>query len=113
MVLLAGIVLAILFVPSPWEAPVILVALVWEIVQVVLGFRWSQRRRARVGAEALIGSEATVASACRPEGRVRVRGELWAARCEEGADAGEKVIVRGLDGLTLVVSAFDNSATRA
>ena len=52
---------------------------------------------------ALIGAEAVVLEECRPFGRVRVNGELWRARCDDGADAGETVVVRALDGLTLVV----------
>ena len=39
-----------------------------------------------------------------PVGTVRVNGELWAARCAEGAASGETVRVNGVDGLTLVVS---------
>jgi membrane-bound serine protease (ClpP class) len=34
---------------------------------------------------------------------VRLQGELWRARCAEGADAGEQVRVVALDGLTLLV----------
>ena len=49
-------------------------------------------------------------AACRPEGQVRIKGELWQARCEAGADVGDTVRVERLDGLTLVVSP---SRTRA
>jgi membrane protein implicated in regulation of membrane protease activity len=44
-----------------------------------------------------------VVTRCAPLGQVRLQGELWRARCEEGADPGERVRVRALDGLTLVV----------
>jgi membrane-bound serine protease (ClpP class) len=53
--------------------------------------------------EALIGAEARVVEACRPLGRVWVHGELWRARCDRGADVGERVRVLALDELTLVV----------
>jgi membrane protein implicated in regulation of membrane protease activity len=36
---------------------------------------------------------------------VRIRGELWKARCEGGCDPGTSVVVREIDGLTLVVEA--------
>ncbi len=65
--------------------------------------RWSRRRRPAVGAEALVGAEAEVVEPCRPVGTVRVRGELWRARCERGAGAGERVRVRAVEGLELVV----------
>ena len=57
----------------------------------------------QVGAETLIGAVAEVVSTCRPDGQVRVQGELWRARCEEGADRGETVRVVDRDGLTLRV----------
>jgi membrane protein implicated in regulation of membrane protease activity len=44
-----------------------------------------------------------VITACRPLGQVRVDGEIWAARCESGADIGTAVRVEDRDGLTLVV----------
>jgi membrane protein implicated in regulation of membrane protease activity len=51
----------------------------------------------------MIGKRAEVVVACRPDGQVRVHGELWAARCAAGADVGATVLVEGLDELTLVV----------
>jgi membrane protein implicated in regulation of membrane protease activity len=65
--------------------------------------RWSQRRQAQVGAEALVGRRAVVAADCMPEGQVRVAGELWRARCRAGASVGDEVVVHEIDGLTLVV----------
>jgi membrane protein implicated in regulation of membrane protease activity len=35
---------------------------------------------------------------------VHLSGELWQARCDEGADVGETVRVESLDGLTLIVA---------
>jgi membrane protein implicated in regulation of membrane protease activity len=46
---------------------------------------------------------AEVVSACRPDGQVRLRGELWAATCDAGADPGASVRVRSVDGLRLRV----------
>jgi membrane protein implicated in regulation of membrane protease activity len=46
-----------------------------------------KHRRRAVGAETLIGREAVVTTACRPNGQVRLDGELWEARCEAGVDA--------------------------
>ena len=67
------------------------------------GLWWSQRREAKVGMEALMGREVEVRRTCRPVGEVRVRGEIWRARCAGGADAGDTVRIVGLDGLTLLV----------
>jgi membrane protein implicated in regulation of membrane protease activity len=65
---------------------------------------YSQRRAAQVGAETLLGRVVEVAEECRPYGHVRVQGELWRARCAEGAaSSGERVRIVGRDGLTLEV----------
>jgi membrane protein implicated in regulation of membrane protease activity len=38
-----------------------------------------------------------------PEGQVKVDGEIWRARCDGGCDAGTQIVIRAVDGLTLVV----------
>ena len=103
MVFIGAVLLAIFVLPSPWGLVAIIVAGVYEIAQTIFAIRWSQRRRARVGAEALVGVGANVVTRCSPRGRVAVGGEIWNARCEQGADVGEKVRVRGVQGLTLLV----------
>ena len=75
-----------------------------EVGEAWLWWRWTHKRRPVVGVEALVGAVAEVTEACRPDGWVRVGGELWRARCDEGADVGAQVHVRVVDGLTLVVS---------
>ena len=102
MVLTLAIVLAF-FVPWPWNVLVLGLGVVAEAGEIVWGRRLAKRWRPRTGAEAIVGLEAEVASACRPRGQVRVLGELWEATCEEGADAGDIVQVTQVDGLTLVV----------
>jgi membrane-bound serine protease (ClpP class) len=74
-----------------------------ELGEAAFWIRLSQRRRPAIGAEALVGVEGVAVSDCRPGGRVRVRGERWQAICEDGADAGQAVIVEGVTGLTLLV----------
>lgn len=103
MGLVVGILLAIFVLDEPWSWVVIGVAAAWEIAETTLLVRWSQRRQAHVGTEALVGRTAVVTADCTPYGQVRVAGELWGARCEAGASAGDKVFVRAVDGLTLVV----------
>jgi membrane-bound serine protease (ClpP class) len=74
-----------------------------ETSQTAFWLWYSQRRTAQVGAETLIGRVVEVAEECRPYGHVRVQGELWRARCGEGAARGDRVRVVGRDGLTLEV----------
>ena len=105
MLLVAAVLLAVFVVPSPWNALLVAAAATVEAAEVWLFVRLSRRRRAQVGVEALVGTLAEVVEDCRPEGRVRVAGELWRARAEHGdALAGERVRIRAVaDGLTLLV----------
>lgn len=103
MGLLVGLLLAIFVLDEPWSWVVVGLAAAWEIGETALLVWWSKRRRSVVGAEALVGRRAVVAADCMPEGQVRVAGELWKAHCEAGASAGDEVVVREVDGLTLVV----------
>lgn len=99
-----ALILAILFVPWPWSLIVVLGGVVIEVGEVVWGLRLARRWKPKTGAEAMIGKEADVLSACRPVGEVRVHGELWRASCDEGADPGERVRIERIEGLTLVVT---------
>lgn len=103
MLLIGAILLAVFVLPDPWGLPVIVVGAVVEVAETLFWMRVSQRGRVKVGPETLIGASAEVVEACRPIGRVRVRSELWRARCEEGADVGERVRVHAREGLTLLV----------
>jgi len=76
------------------------------VIEIGETFFWiwlSQRHRVRMGAETLIGARAEVVTPCRPEGQVRIQGELWRARCEGGAELGDQVRVVERSGLTLLV----------
>lgn len=107
MSLIIALALALFILPSPWNVAVVAGAAVWELATALGGLWWSQRRDAKVGMEALMGREVEVRRACRPVGEIRVRGEIWKARCEAGADAGDMVRIVGLDGLTLLVEPVD------
>ena len=103
MILVAAILLALFVLPEPWGIVAVLAALVVEIGETAFWIWLSKRGKPQVGAEALIGARAEVVEPCRPLGSVRVAGELWRARCEAGASRGDLVLIRALDGLTLLV----------
>ncbi len=102
MVLIVAIVIA-LFVPWPWKLLVLGAGIVAEVGEVIWGRRLARRWRPKTGAEAMIGMQAEVVSPLHPVGQVHVNGELWEARSTAGADVGDTVVVRGMEGLTLVV----------
>jgi membrane protein implicated in regulation of membrane protease activity len=103
MLFVIAVILAVFVVPAPWGLVLVGVAALVEIGETFFWVWLSKRRRIQMGAETLIGAPALVVSPCRPDGQVRLRGELWGARCEAGADPGERVRVLDRDGLILLV----------
>jgi membrane-bound serine protease (ClpP class) len=94
------------------DVPVAVIALlVVAILAVGALFSWKVWRAQRqeqvlTGWEELIGGEGDVRVALAPVGQVFVQGALWRARMadeERHAPVGERVRVRDVDGLTLVV----------
>jgi len=74
-----------------------------DLGETVFFWRWSRRRKARVGIETLVGRAAVAVSRVDPGGRVKLDGELWGARSETTIETGAAVVVRDVEGLTLVV----------
>jgi membrane-bound serine protease (ClpP class) len=64
----------------------------------------TRRKQATTGAEGLVGHVGVALTELSPEGLVRAEGERWNALSEEGPiEAGARVVVVGMDGLTLRV----------
>jgi membrane-bound ClpP family serine protease len=112
MLLVVAIVLAFLVLPAPWGVVAVAVAAVIEAAEIWFWWWLSRRRKPTVGIETMTGAPATAVTALRPDGQVRVRGELWQARCAAGADVGAAVRVVGVEGLTLVVEPADGISPR-
>lgn len=55
------------------------------------------------GKEGLIGSEAEAITNLNPEGKVFCHGEIWNAECSEGVKKKDKLIVKEVKGLKLIV----------
>ena len=103
MLLVGAILLAVFVLPSGWGIALVAVAAVVEVAETLFWIWLSRRGKVKMGPETLVGSVARVVTPCAPLGQVRLQGELWQARCEAGAEPGERVRVQALDGLTLVV----------
>jgi membrane-bound serine protease (ClpP class) len=103
MALALAILLAVFVLEEPWNWLAVALGATFELAETGVLIWWSKRRRVAVGAETLVGRRAVVSADCMPEGQVRVAGELWRARCEGGAGVGDEVVIREVDGLTLVV----------
>ena len=101
--LLALAIAGLFFLPDPWRLVVLVVVAIVEIGEIYLWRRFLRRYRVTTGVEGMLGEQGEVIARCDPLGRVRIRGEIWSARCEAGAEAGDRVVVAAVDGLTLVV----------
>lgn len=104
MLFLIGVLLAVFVLPHPWGLVAIIVGAVLDIGETGVFLWWSGRRKAAVGVEVLVGKRGVAVSDLWPEGQVKVGGEIWSARCEASCDSGTRVVVLGVDGLTLVVA---------
>jgi membrane protein implicated in regulation of membrane protease activity len=105
MLLLLAVLVAILWLPSPWGAILVVAAAIFEAAEVWFWIWWTRRREPVTGAEALVGAVALSTTPLDPRGQVRVAGELWQARSETPARSGERVVIHAVEpDLTLLVS---------
>ena len=99
MALVVGILLAVFVFEGAWAWVAVAAGGAIEFAEAYGWWRWTHHRRPAVGVETLIGEDAVVTD----DGWVRIRGELWRARGTRPLRVGERVQVREVDGLTLVV----------
>ncbi len=109
MITLVALVVAVIFLPTPWNWILVASAAVIDVAETGAFVWWSRRSRRRtrpaVGVEDLVGRRAVVVSALVPDGQVRVHGEIWAARSRSPVEHGDAVVVRAVHGLVLEVEA--------
>lgn len=112
MLTLIALIIALLFLSSPWNVVVVAVAIVIDVVEVLIFVWWSRRQRRRgpsaVGVEALVGRRGVAVSRLTPGtleeiGQVRVDGEIWGARTRVPIDSGSSIVVSTVDELVLEV----------
>lgn len=94
----------------------------WIAIGVALGFgsitaflvriaMRARRQKARLGADALVGSEASAIEELSPEGYVLVEGEIWQAVASEPVAAGAKVRVVGHELYVLRVAPAESGVS--
>jgi len=78
------------------------------IVAVGLALK-ARRRKVTTGGRGLLGEVGMARTALKPEGDVFVHGEIWKAEADQPIKKGEKVIVTGVEHLTLKVTKHKKS----
>jgi membrane protein implicated in regulation of membrane protease activity len=97
-----GTALAFAFLDPPWRWVVIGALAGVEALEILVWLRL-RRLRSMTGAEAMAGAKGRALTDCAPDGQVRVKGQIWRARCPGGAAAGDDVVVTKVNGLRLEV----------
>ena len=91
-----------------WVLIAVMVA--WAALAAILYRTGSRalRRQPVVGLSAMVGSKGRVVSPLEPEGIIIIGGELWRAKSAgHKIDVGDEVIVKGQDGIKLIVAKSD------
>jgi membrane-bound serine protease (ClpP class) len=109
MILIITLILALIFLPHPWDLIAVVIAAAFETCLAVFGIRYSRRRKAQVGVQTMVGTLGEALTALAPRGQVKVDGEIWEARAESGIRAGSAVRIKRVDGLTLEVEPAEAS----
>lgn len=98
------------FMPAGWISgfrQTVFVIVILSVVVIVIGLGFVLKTRLTkptTGAEELIGEVVRAETDIDPEGgTVHVHGEIWRASAADPVRKGEDVVIRGVDGLTLVV----------
>jgi membrane protein implicated in regulation of membrane protease activity len=97
-----GTALAFAFLDPPWRWLAIGSLAAVEALEIMVWLRL-RRLRSMTGTEAMVGAKGRALTDCAPDGQVRVKGQIWRARCPDGTAAGDDVVVTKVDGLRLEV----------
>jgi len=71
----------------------------------------ARRNKIVTGAQGMIGELGVAETALSPLGKVLVHGEIWDGTAATAIGAGQRIVVRGIDGLTLRVEASSEPIT--
>jgi membrane-bound ClpP family serine protease len=93
-----------LFLPFQTALPIYIPIFIFGVIVNYKMMR-SMKLPVRTGLEEMMGQEAVVIDDIDPEGKVRFKDEIWAARTKgERLEQGEKAKIVGSQGLVLVVA---------
>ncbi|MEA1965800.1 MAG: nodulation protein NfeD [Euryarchaeota archaeon] len=97
------------FMPAEWISDfrqTVFAIVILSIVIIVIGLGFVMKTRLTkptTGRDELIGEVVRAETDIAPVGTVHIHGEIWRASAAEPVRKGEDVVIRGVDGLTLVV----------
>jgi membrane-bound ClpP family serine protease len=93
----------------PLYIPILIVGIFYNIVMF-----WAMRAKSKTGPEAMVGENALVIKDIDPEGKVKIRGELWRAIAQDSKiTAGKEVKILKVRGMVLIVKDTDDDGKAA
>lgn len=97
-----------------WEVALGMAGLSAAVLVGLVGYALTtHRRKVTTGREDMVGATATVIEWAGTTGFVFAKGERWRARSSEILTPGDRVVVKDIDGLELVVERSVTTATRS
>ncbi len=102
MAFVVALTLGFLFLDGWMRYAVIAGGAAIEIAEIAVWLRW-RKVGAKQGIDTMIGMSGVAVSDCKPDGQVKVKGEIWKAHCRAGVEEGDGVRVTAVDGLRLEV----------
>lgn len=97
------------FMPAEWISDfrqTVFAIVIISVIVIVIGLGFVMKTRLTkptTGRDELIGEVVRADTDIDPEGTVHIHGEIWRASAAEPVQKGEDVVIRDVDGLTLVV----------
>ncbi len=97
------------FMPAEWISDfrqTVFALVILSVVVIVIGLGFVMKTRLTkptTGRDELIGEVVRAETDIAPVGTVHIHGEIWRASATEPVRRGEDVVIRDVDGLTLVV----------
>jgi membrane protein implicated in regulation of membrane protease activity len=96
--------LGFLFLDGWMRYAVIIGGAAIEFAEIAVWLKW-RKVAPKHGMDTLVGMTGVALTDCKPDGQVKVKGQIWTAHCAAGVAEGEAVRVTAVDRIKLEVAA--------
>ena len=102
MAFVVALTLGFLFLDGWMRYAVIAGGAAIEIAEIAVWLKW-RKVAPKHGMDTLVGMTGTALTDCKPDGQVKVKGQIWTAHCANGVEEGDSVRVAAVDRIKLEV----------
>ena len=104
MAFIVALTLGFLFLDGWMRYAVIIGGAAIEIAEIAVWLKW-RKVAPKYGMDSLVGMTGVALTDCKPDGQVKVKGQIWTAHCAGGVAVGDAIRVTTVDRLKLEVDA--------